>query len=114
MPIDRTNEEETVTVSKTARSNHEDRLKRSSLEEEMKKRYDRYDEEDFGCMPKGLNDQADVKNEDRSIQIMDCSPKTAFQTESWDAVQRTNIHSKFAGVKRHECLPRAMQPKFWL
>jgi len=42
---------------------------------------------DFGCMPKGLNDQADVKNEDRSIQIMDCSPKTAFQTESWDAVQ---------------------------
>jgi len=29
-------------------------------------------------------------------------------TESWDAVQRTNTHSKFAGVKRHECLPRAM------
>mgnify|MGYP007080337490 CR=1 FL=1 len=25
-------------------------------------------------------------------------------TESWDAVKRTNTHSKFAGVKRHECL----------
>jgi len=63
---------------------HEDCIKHSSLEEEMnelsndrhdarrrrmdrlhadanttvpmKKRYDRYDEEDFGCMPKGLNE----------------------------------------------------------
>ena len=59
-------------------------------------------EEDFcciDCMPKGLNEL----NWRHGLPLPLHSAGVS-DTESWDAVKRTNTHSKFAGVKRHECL----------
>jgi len=47
--------------------------------------------------------------EEEDVGCIDCRPiglriTGVPKAESWDAAQRTNTHSKFAGVKRHECL----------